>query len=228
MSAPENGASSAPGAARRRAFRTATWLALALSLPVLGYLVWREQAAPPLPPPPPALGQVPAVSLFERDGSTVGLEALAGRPWIADFVFTRCVLSCPRLTREMVRLRARLPDPEAVRLVSFSVDPEHDRPEVLAAYAARYGVPPDDRGWLFLTGERPMVWDLVREGFKVTASLPEPGQIVDPREPILHSTRFVLVDSAGAIRGYYDAFDDEAVARLLGDLSLVLAEEGRR
>ena len=211
----------------RRAFRLAIWLALVLSLPVLGYLVWRERAAPPLPPAPPPLGQVPAFSLVERDGSTVTRESLAGRPWIADFVFTRCVLSCPRLTREMARLRGRLPDPETVRLVSFSVDPEHDRPEVLAGYAARYGVPPGDRGWLFLTGERAPLWELIRDGFKVTASLPEPGQIVDPREPILHSTRFVLVDSAGAIRGYYDAFDEEAVARLLGELSLLLAEEAR-
>ena len=167
------------------------------------------------------LGEVPEFALFERDGGTVRRADLAGAPWVADFIFTRCVLSCPRLTAQMKRFRERLP--EGVRSVSFSVDPEYDTPEVLLEYAGRYQI--YGRDWMFLTGRREDLFALVRDGFKVTASLPEPGQIVDPREPILHSTRFVLVDGAGGIRGYYDAFDEEALSRLLGDLSRVLEEK---
>ncbi|MBP7814304.1 MAG: SCO family protein [Thermoanaerobaculia bacterium] len=209
----------------RRWFRRLVWLALALALPASALLVWRERAAKP---PLPTLGRVPSFSLLERDGSTVRREDLAGRPWVADFIFTRCVLSCPRLTAEMKRLRERLPDREAVRLVSLSVDPEHDRPEVLAEYAARHGIAPDDRGWLFLTGEHDPVWALIREGFRVAVSRPEPGPLANPLEPIVHSTHFVLVDATGEIRGYYSAFDEEAVNRLLADLARLLATAPRR
>ena len=200
--------------------RVAVWALLALAVPVLALLAWRESGRPSAPPPP-ILGEVPDFAFVERDGGTVRRADLAGRPWIADFVFTRCVLSCPRLTAQMKRFRPQLP--EGVRSVSFSVDPEFDTPEVLLEYAGRYQI--YGRDWMFLTGRRDDVLALVRDGFKVTASLPEPGQVVDPREPILHSTRFVLVDGSHRIRGYYDAFDEEALARLLGDLSVVLAED---
>lgn len=204
----------------RRVVRAAVWGALVLALPLLALLAWREGTGRPAAPPPPMLDAVPEFAFVERDGGPVRRADLLGAPWVADFIFTRCVLSCPRLTAQMKRLRERLPD--GVRTVSFSVDPEFDTPEVLLEYAGRYQI--YGRDWMFLTGRREEIFALVRDGFRVTASLPEPGQIVDPREPILHSTRFVLVDGRGMIRGYYDAFDEEAVARLLGDLSLVLAE----
>ncbi|QQR74181.1 MAG: SCO family protein [Holophagales bacterium] len=204
----------------RSALRIAVWALLALAVPVLALLAWKESARRAVPPPP-VLGVVPDFAFVERDGGTVRRADLAGRPWVADFIFTRCVLSCPRLTAQMKQFRTRLP--ESVRSVSISVDPEFDTPEVLLEYAGRYQI--YGRDWLFLTGRRDDVLSLIRDGFKVSASLPEPGQIVDPREPILHSTRFVLVDGANRIRGYYDGFDEEALAKLLGDLSLVLDEK---
>ena len=127
-------------------------------------------------------------------------EDLAGRPWVADMIFTRCAATCPLMTAAMEDLGAELP--EGVRRVSISVDPVHDRPEVLAEYARSHGVGPDD-DWLFLTGPRPEVIDLVQEGFKL-------GVAEDPAnedEPITHSTKFVLVDGEGRIRGYYDGLD---------------------
>ncbi|MDI9630865.1 MAG: SCO family protein, partial [Acidobacteriota bacterium] len=97
-----------------------------------------------------------------------------------------------------------------------------------AEYAARHGIAPDDRGWLFLTGEHDPVWALIREGFRVAVSRPEPGPLANPLEPIVHSTHFVLVDATGEIRGYYSAFDEEAVNRLLADLARLLATAPRR
>jgi protein SCO1/2 len=143
---------------------------------------------------------------------------LAGTPWIADFVFTRCAIYCPRLTVRMKELRERLPP--AIRTVSFSVDPEHDTPEVLERYAEQWGI--EGRSWLFLTGEREPMWRLVREGFL----LPVEDAPEVEASPILHSNRFVLVDSAGRIRDTYDAFDDDALERILADLSALAAEEG--
>jgi protein SCO1/2 len=164
------------------------------------------------PEPPPVLGQVPAFSLTNRDGRTVSLADLAGRPWVADFVFTRCPASCPMMSARLARLNRDLPSELDVRLVSFSVDPEHDTPEVLQRYAESFQAP--DR-WLFLTGKREDVRRLCVEGFKLGLDMAPAG--TGP-EPILHSTRFVLVDGEGRIRGYYEAFDEESVARLRADL----------
>ena len=91
-----------------------------------------------------------------------------------------------------------------MRSVSFSVDPEYDTPEVLLEYAGRYQISRSRLDVPHRPARREGLSPWCGDGFKVTASLPEPGQIVDPREPILHSTRFVLVDRAGGIRGYYD------------------------
>jgi protein SCO1/2 len=93
-----------------------------------------------------------------------------------------------------------------------SVDPAHDTPAVLDAYAAARGI--EDPRWFFLTGPRQEVYSLVRDGFKLAVGAE--GGAAD--EPILHSTRLVLVDSGGRIRGYYDAFDEQAVGRLLDDV----------
>ncbi|HET9225072.1 MAG TPA: SCO family protein [Thermoanaerobaculia bacterium] len=170
------------------------------------------------PEPLPVYGQLPEFSLVNRDGRTIRLVDLEGKAWVADFVFTRCPASCPMMSARMARLERDLPEDLAVRLVSISVDPGHDTPEVLDAYAERFQAP--DR-WLFLTGEKEAVRSLCVEGFKLGLDM-EPAPGMGP-EPILHSTRFVLVDGEGRIRGYYEAFDESSMEKLRKDL-LRLAE----
>jgi|CXWL01.1.fsa_nt_gi protein SCO1/2 len=171
----------------------------------------------------PVLATLPAFELIERDGSTVSLASLAGRPFVADFIFTRCAISCPRMTAEMLRLRGRLSDLAAARrprLVSISVDPTHDTPAVLADYAREHGVEGAD--WLFLTGELAPLRQLVRDGFKLAVEDAPPGLAAGNdagNEMITHSNRFVLVDATGRIRGYYDAFESGELERLLADLA---------
>jgi protein SCO1/2 len=171
------------------------------------------------PEPPPVFDPVPAFSLTNRDGRTVRLQDLRGRPWIADFVFTRCPASCPMMTARMAKLERELPDDLDVPLVSFSVDPEHDTPEVLQRYAESYKAP---ARWLFLTGGKEEMYRLSRQGFKLGIDIPSPPPPGAPAaEPILHSTRFVLVDGQGRIRGYYDGFDEESMKKLVRDLEAV-------
>lgn len=170
-------------------------------------------------PPPIVLAQLPPFALTERDGSTVTLGDLAGAPWIADFIFTRCAVYCPRLTVRMKELRQRLPP--RVRSVSFSVDPDYDTPAVLAEYARSWGI--EGRDWLFLTGSRETMWTLIREGF--LQPVEETPEVV--ASPILHSNRFVLVDAQGRMRGLYDAFDEGAFDQLLTDLAAITAEAER-
>lgn len=171
------------------------------------------------PEPPPVFGEVPDFHFINRDGRPVQLSDLAGKPWIVDFIFTRCPASCPIMTTRMARLNEDLESVD-FRLVSISVDPERDTPEVLRRYAESFQAP--DR-WLFLTGDRDAIHHLSREGFKLgiddNPPPPLPGE--QPAEPILHSTRIVLVDGGGRIRGYYNAFSDEDLQKLKRDLRAI-------
>lgn len=167
------------------------------------------------PEPPPILWELPDFSLTNRDGRTVTLKDLRGAPWVADFIFTRCPASCPMMTTRMARLNRDLPQDLPVRLVSFSVDPEHDTPAVLQKYAESYKAP--DR-WLFLTGNGEEIFRLSKEGFKLGIEIAPQAKGIESAEPILHSTRFVLVDKEGWVRGVYEAFDEEAMKGLMRDL----------
>jgi protein SCO1/2 len=152
------------------------------------------------------IAALPEFDLLDQTGAKVSLATWRGEPWIVDFVFTRCGGQCPLLTQRMKKLAALLPP--GVRLASISVDPEYDTPEILAAYARDQGAV--DPRWAFLTGPPERVRALIREGFRLAL---EPGQ-PDPKEPILHSTRFVLVDGQGRVRRYGEAFDDASLADL--------------
>lgn len=162
----------------------------------------------------PDLGVVPAFELIDQHGEAVALKDLAGRLWIADFIFTRCPTTCPIQTAMMKQLQGRLeskaywPD---MRLVSFTVDPGYDRPDVLAEYAKAAGA--DQDHWIFVTGTRDAIWDLSNEGFKLAAGEPAEGD-----GPLFHSTKFVLVDALGRIRGYYDGVTEEGITELVADL----------
>jgi protein SCO1/2 len=192
----------------------AVMLAVVVTAMMAPRWVREDQSEPPL-----RLGRVPEFSLVNRDGRQIGLAELEGSPWVADFIFTRCGISCPRMTALMVMLGEALADDSRIHRVSVSVDPEHDTPEVLQAYAGSFGVT-DDR-WLFLTGDRETIYPLMIEGFKLGVDASPPPGMASEEEPILHSTRLVLVDGGGEIRGYYDGFHSEEFARLLRDLAAV-------
>jgi|SRR6185312_2102634 len=171
------------------------------------------------PDPPPIMWNAPDFKLTNRDGRTVTLKDLAGEPWIADFIFTRCPASCPMMTARLARFHHDLPSDLKVHLVSFSVDPKNDTPAVLEAYAKSFKAP--DR-WLFLTGDGEEIYRISKEGFKLAIdNAPPPGATASPTptaEPILHSTRFALVDGQGRVRGYYEAFDEESMKKMERDL----------
>ncbi len=184
----------------RRALDRAAFLAIALLAAAAGC---RRTALP-------VLGSVPGFSLTERSGRTVTADDLAGHVWIADFVFTRCPDFCPALTSRMSRLQARIAGgTDPIRLVSVSVDPAHDTPEILRDYATRAKAGPD---WLFLTGTPGDIAALLRGGFKVAWADDGP-----PASPITHSDRFVLVDRERRIRGYYHGTEEADVERLARD-----------
>ena len=154
-------------------------------------------------------GVAPEFSLTDQNGKTVTRRDLAGKVWIADFIFTNCAGTCPVISGTMRRLQDSLP-PE-IHLVSFSVDPERDTPDVLAKYAEQFRA---DKGrWHFLTGGKDKLHDLSIKGFKLALDETDGTDV----EPITHSTRLVLVDKDGRIRGYYGGTEDEEMKRLFKD-----------
>lgn len=186
---------------------TALWIKLA---PQRGYSVAQRS-------PLEGMGQygaVPEFSLVERSGKRIGLEQLRGTIWIADFIYTTCEDTCPMQTAEMARLQQELGPQGTVKLLSFSVDPEKDTPAVLSEYAARYGA--DAERWLFLTGSKDEIINLVQRGFRLSAVTSALDDGV-----ILHSPRFVLIDREAQIRGYYDSRDADALRRLRKDLAVL-------
>jgi protein SCO1/2 len=156
---------------------------------------------------PAAFGAVADFSLTERSGESVTREALIGRTWVVDFFFSRCPNPCPVLSGNMRRLQGLLADDD-VQLVSISVDPGHDTPEVLREYAETYGADADR--WWFLTGAEQEIFSLMRESFALPVEkLPERDELAGLH--ITHASRLVTVDKEGRVRGYYDGETDEGV-----------------
>jgi protein SCO1/2 len=153
-------------------------------------------------PEPPIVGKAPAFTLTDAENKTFSSEALRGRVWIAYFFFTSCAGPCPILNRNVSRLMQEFAESPNFHAVGFSVDPETDTPEVLAKYGERYGA--DTSRWHMLTGPIEKITDLADHGFLVGGG----------ETPLIHSTKFVLVDAQGNVRGYYDGTDDEEVAQL--------------
>ncbi|HEU4343931.1 MAG TPA: SCO family protein [Candidatus Binatia bacterium] len=162
-------------------------------------------------------GAVPEFSLVERSGKTIRLADLHGTIWIANFIYTTCQDTCPLQSAEMAKLQEQWSDKPDLRLVSFSVDPAKDTPQVLSRYAERFNA--DTARWLFLTGEKEPITTLVQKGFRLSAA---PAPDAAESGVILHSPRFVLIDREAEIRGYYDSRDPQALKRLKGDVASLL------
>jgi len=168
----------------------------------------------------PDAPRVPEFSLTERSGRTVTRADLEGSWWVADFIFTRCTGICPLLTARMAQLQQSLP---GLRLVSFSVDPDYDTPDVLARYAEGAVPAGGEQQWLFLTGPRATLHALIGDGFHLSVSDAAPAG-ASPGELVTHSDRLVLVDPDGYIRGYYHGTEEDAAARVAQDLARLRGE----
>ena len=214
-----------PGApARRLPFLVlAAWLLLGCVIAAtVGVLVLQHRRRVAAETPP-IYGELPAFALTAHDGRPVTRESMAGKVWVADFIFTRCLGQCPQMTARMLDLQRWLgaEGDKGVRLVSFSVDPEYDTPEVMTRYAKDKGA--DTSRWTFVTGTRKALYDLSNNGFHL--GVDDKPTTASQEEPIVHSNRFILVDGAGRIRGYYVAFEPEDISRLHRDLAAVLREQ---
>ena len=167
--------------------------------------------------------EVPEFAFIERSGQTIKRDDLRGKIWVADFFYTSCPGPCPMMTSRLSALQEKLQGKADVRLVSISLDPEKDTPEVLQRYAERFKAGPN---WLFLTGDKQATYSLAEHGFKLAVA-----DVRNSPEPITHSTKLVLVDREGWIRGFYEGVGGDQTAKLLNDIERLVsgneAQSGR-
>lgn len=173
---------------------------------VAGFYRYRLAAPTELP----VLGSLADFDFVNERGENFGLDNLTGKVWVADFIFTTCAGPCPLMSRKMAALQRTFQPQPQFRLVSFSVNPEYDTPEVLLAYGRQYGAAPDR--WTFLTGSPAGIQDVAVNGFHL-------GSV---EEPVYHSTVFTLVDGQGRIRGYYDSNDAQTLESLVDHIQQLL------
>ncbi len=158
---------------------------------------------------------------INQDGEQFTQDAIASRLVVVNFIFTTCPGTCPRQSAAMKTLQDRIEKADssgAVRLISISVQPEVDTPEVLSAYASEYGANPDI--WSFLTGEKDAIWSFSKDALSMQVA-PNPG---DPLIPIAHESKFALIDRTGKIRGYFDALEEQGFEQLWSAIDTVLPE----
>lgn len=153
-----------------------------------------------------------------QNNEEVGLKDLEGDIWLADFVFTNCTTVCLPMMANMTELQEQLKEEGLdVRIVSFSVDPAVDTPEVLKSYAENYGADLDS--WDLLTGYVPEKIDqFALKNFKAVARKPENS------DQVVHGTSFYLVDQQGVVRKFYNGIDPPT-EEIMNDIEVLLAEE---
>ena len=173
------------------------------------------------PEPLKKMFQLPPFTLTERSGKPfTAPAAMRGKVWVADFFFASCPGVCLELSKSMSSLHHAARDLPDARFLSISTD-ENDTPEVLRSYAEQLGA---DARWSFATGPKMDVFKLSTEGFKLALA---DAAGVNVAEKFIHSSKLVLIDKAGWIRGYYDGIGEKQAAdakRLLADIKRLMNE----
>lgn len=151
-----------------------------------------------------------------QDNETLSLQDMEGKWWIADFIFTNCTTVCLPMTSNMKKLQVKMSE-EGLEadLVSFTVDPDYDSPEVLKEYAMEYDA--DLTNWTFLTGyDFETIKEMSISSFKQMLQEPAPGD-----DQVIHGTRFFLIDPEGTIVKFYNGVEADSIDEIIEDLKIV-------
>jgi protein SCO1/2 len=180
----------------------------------------------------PVYENIPSFSLIDQMGHAFTREDLQGKVVLANFIFTNCTEYCPTLSPRMARVQEKLEEDgllgNEVLLLSLSVDPKHDTPELLLSYAERYGA--NHNAWRFLTGPPEVMRQVITDGLKLAFGQVdqrnehhhEDGSIHIHEYNVFHTNRVMLGDREGRVRAYYDGAADWDMAKVLDDVHLLL------
>jgi len=136
-------------------------------------------------------------SFTNQNGKIITSKDYENTIYVADFFFTTCPSICPKMTDNMVWLQNQLKNYSEIKLLSFSVTPDIDTPEVLKKYALEKGV--DDSRWNLVTGDKSAIYFLARKSY-LAVKTGKPEELYD----MVHTENFILIDKNKRIRGFYD------------------------
>ncbi len=154
-------------------------------------------------------------ALINQNSDTITQAFYENKIYVADFFFTTCEDICPIMTEHMVEIQETLKEQPDIKLLSHSVIPEYDTPEVLKQYAIQKGV--DDARWNLVTGSRKEIYTLARKSYLAVKDVP--GE----QDAMVHTENFMLIDKKKQIRGFYDGTDSKAIKQLLEDIQVLKA-----
>lgn len=156
--------------------------------------------------------------LVNQNGEVVDNTFLTDKIYVADFFFTTCPTICPIMSNELERVQDAFKNDLNVQIVSHSVQPEFDSPQVLKEYANLHMADPNQ--WTFLTGDKAEIYSLARKSYFAVTTEGD-GGIND----FIHTENFILVDKQKRIRGFYDGTSEDDVDRLIKDIKILKNEE---
>lgn len=164
-------------------------------------------------------------AFINQNGKTITHKDYEGKIYVADFFFTTCPTICPIMTDNMVWLQEQIKDNPKVMLLSHSVTPDIDTPGVLKEYAKKKGV--RDNKWNLVTGEKKDIYYIARKSY-LAVKTTDSKQLYD----MVHTENFILVDSKGRIRGFYNGTNldkpvdgEKNVKQLLEDINWLSEHE---
>jgi protein SCO1/2 len=162
--------------------------------------------------------QVPDFQLVSQTGQEVSQQDLSNSVYVANFFFASCQDVCKKMSVNLQQVQEEFKQEPAVKIVSYTVDPDRDSVAVLRQYAAAYGA--DPAKWYFLTGPKKEIYQLAQQGYKLPA-MQAPGIIPD----FIHSEKLLLIDKMKHVRGIYDGTNPDEVDRLITEIKVLLQEE---
>lgn len=155
-------------------------------------------------------------SFVDQNGEEFSKSDLKGKVWVADFIFTNCTTICLPMTANLIKLQQQLKDEgiKDVEFVSFSVDPETDKPDVLKNYGTKMNV--DLSNWHFITGySQAEIEKFALDNFKTLVKKPE------NEDQVIHGTTFYLVDQEGTIIQDYSGAKDVPYEEIIKHIKIL-------
>ena len=159
---------------------------------------------------------VQGFKLTNQDGKTITQDNVKGKIYVAEYFFTTCTNICPVMNKNMEKVYAKYKDNPNFLILSHTSDPDYDSIPVLKAYADKHGA--DVKNWLFLTGEKRLLYKLARESYLV-----DDGHYTGP-DDFIHTQWFALVDGDAQIRGLYEGTKDKDIEKLIKDIDRLMHE----
>lgn len=157
---------------------------------------------------------IPPFKFINQKGETVTEDVVKGKVYVVEYFFTTCKSICPVMSNQLSRVYSNHKD---IMILSHTVDPETDSPEILDLYASKYNA--DPKRWIFLTGTKSELYKQARIGYLLDAQEGNGGP-----DDFIHTQNFALIDKKGRIRGFYDGTDSSSVNELITDINFLFDE----